>query len=271
MLEFGRYRMLLWAVIVGLIVTSAGSLPWSLLVMLNVRYGSLVPWASVLMTLYLIVFLKYLGGWGPPRVTEATRHRLLRAGNMPRPIWRWALIAGGSANAALAAVFIVVGRLGWIHRPKAPWPVAPAWTIAAWLLTGAAVAGIAEESGFRGYMQKMLEERYQAPAAIAITSVIFGGIHLTHGFSVAIVFDAAWGAVYGALAFLTGSILPSVVMHASLDALGFFMVWRFAGVSPPPLIRLDGAAWSALAAGTALAAVAFWSFERLYHLRCSKP
>lgn len=266
MVQSRRFPVAVWAVALGLAVTSAGSLPWSALAVLNVRHGDSFPWASVAMAVYLYAFLKYLQGSGPPRSTTETRRRLLRARRLTRSEWRWALVAGGSANAALAAAFIVVSRFGWIHRAQVSLPVAPVWTIAAWLLTSAAVAGIAEECGFRGYMQKMLEEHYRAPIAIGIASVVFGAIHLTHGFSVAILFDAAWGAVYGALAYLTGSILPSIVLHASLDALEFFLVWRFAGASGPPLIRLDNPAWLALGAAAALSILAFWSFQRLSRL-----
>lgn len=267
MVESRRFRATVWAAVLGLAVTAAGSLPWSALVVLNVKYGASFPWASVAIALYLFAFLRYLHGLGPPRATATTRRRMLRARPLPSPEWRWALVAGGSANAALAAAFIVVSRFGWIHRAQERLPVAPAWTIVAWLLTSAAVSGIAEECGFRGYMQKMLEDRYRPPIAIAIASVLFGAIHLTHGFSVAILFDAAWGAVYGALAYLTGSILPSMVLHASLDALEFFLVWRFAGASAPPLVRLDNPAWLALGAAVALSIVAFWSFQRLSRLQ----
>ena len=272
MVESRRYRIppVLRAVVIGVVVTLAGSLPWSALVVLNIRYGAFLPWASVVMVVYLAGFLAYLNGWGPPRSTAATRRRRLRARGLPRVMWRWALVAGGTANAALAAGFIVVSRLGWIHRARTPFPVAPPWTVAAWLLTGAAVAGIAEECGFRGYMQEMLEERYRAPVAIAITSAVFGAIHLTHGLSVAVLFDAAWGAVYGALAYFTGSILPSLVLHASLDALEFFLGWRFAGVPAPPLVGLDKPAWLAIGAGAALAMLAFWSFQKLARLHSAE-
>jgi membrane protease YdiL (CAAX protease family) len=132
------------------------------------------------------------------------------------------------------------------------------------------VAGIAEECGFRGYMQKMLEERYRAPVAIAITSAVFGAAHLTHGLSAAVLFDAAWGAVYGALAYYTGSILPSLALHTSLDALEFFLVWRFAGAPAPPLVGLDNPARFAIGAGAALAMLAFWSFQRLARLHSTE-
>lgn len=269
MVESRRYQMplIVWAVLLGLIVTMVGSLPWSMLLVLNLKYGARFPWASVVAAVYLVLYFKYLNGSGPPRSTAMNRAKLVRARGLPRVAWRWALIAGGSANAALAALFIVVGRIGWVPGSATPSPAAPLWSMAAWLLTGAAVAGIAEECGFRGYMQKILEERYGALVAIAVSSVVFGAMHLSHGLSVAILFDAAWGAVYGALAYFTGSILPSVVLHASLDGLEFFLAWRFAGASAPPLVRLDSPAWFALAMTAVLFVLALWSFQKLRNLR----
>lgn len=274
MVESRRFPATVWAIALGLAVIAAGSVPWSALAALNVRYGASFPWASVAMAVYLYAFLKYLQGSGPPVSTTATRRRLLRARGLTHLEWRWALVAGGSANAALAAVFILVSRFGWIHHGPIRLPVAPWWTIAAWLLTSAAVAGIVEESGFRGYMQKLLEERFRPAAAIAIASVIFGAIHLSHGLSLAILFDAAWGAVYGVLAYLTGSILPSIVLHSSLDALEFFLAWRFAvgrfaGVPAPPVVTLDSPAWFALGGAAVLSILAVWSFRRLSRLHHS--
>jgi membrane protease YdiL (CAAX protease family) len=269
MVESRRYQVppIVWAILLGLTVTLAGSLPWSMLVVLNQKYGARCPWASVVAVAYLVAYFKYLNGSGPPRSTAADRAKLLRARGLPRIAWRWALAAGGSANAALAALFILVSRIGWIPGSRAQLPVAPWWSLAAWLLTGAAVAGIAEECGFRGYMQKMLEDRYGALVAITVSSVVFGAMHLSHGFSVAILFDAAWGVVYGALAYLTGSILPSVVLHASLDSLEFFLAWRFPSAPAPPLVRFDSPAWFALAMAVVLSAIALWSFQKLRNLR----
>jgi len=271
MVEFRRLRLLptVWAVMLGLIVTTAGSLPWSALVVLNVKFGVLFPWASVVMALYLVVYLKYLNGWGPPPSTAAIRASRLRARSLPGAVWGWALLAGGSANIALAAVFVVISRLGWIHHAKTPLPALPPLTIAVWLLTGAAVSGIAEECGFRGYMQGILEERYRAPIAIVITSVCFGAFHLTHGFSPAIIFDAAWGAVYGVL-ILSGSILPSMVLHASLDALEVLVLWKFSGISMQPPVTFDSAATVTLFSGMILAVVAYESFRRLSQVRVSE-
>jgi membrane protease YdiL (CAAX protease family) len=269
MVESRRYQMppIVWAVLLGLSVTLAGSLPWSMLVVLNLKYGARFPWASVVAIVYLVSYFKYLNGSGPPRSTAVKRAKLLRAHGLPPIAWRWALAAGGSANAALAALFIVVGRIGWIPGSGRQFPAAPVWSMAAWLFTGAAVAGIAEECGFRGYMQKMLEERQGAIVAIAVSIVVFGAMHLSHGLSVAILFDAAWGVVYGALAYFTGSILPSIVLHASLDGLEFFLAFRFAGASAPRLVRFDGPAWFALAMAAVLSVLALWSFQKLRNLR----
>src|SRR5206468_993140 len=82
--------------------------------------------------------------------------------------------------------------------------------------TGALVAGVAEEAGFRGYMQGPMERRYGPVAAILITGMVFGFAHFTHA-EVTIAwlpFYVSVAAVYGALAYFTNSIFPSLVLHA---------------------------------------------------------
>jgi membrane protease YdiL (CAAX protease family) len=142
-----------------------------------------------------------------------------------------------------------------------------AFTIVPTLLIGAVVAGIAEEAGFRGYMQGPLERRYGPAIAITVTSVIFGLAHLSHGlFLPAILFDIAWGALFGLLTYLSGSILPAIILHICADALEFFLVWRLAPRTPAPLIWQAGANpafWTNCALAVLLGAAAAWAFSRL--------
>ena len=73
-----------------------------------------------------------------------------------------------------------------------------------WLavVVSAASAGICEETGFRGYMQRPIEQRHGAPVAILIPSFLFMAIHLTKDWAllgmVPIVFGA--GVLLGMLA-----------------------------------------------------------------------
>ena len=65
-----------------------------------------------------------------------------------------------------------------------------------WLavVVSATSAGICEETGFRGYMQRPIEQRHGAPVAILVSSFFFMALHLTKGWAtlgmVPIVFGA---------------------------------------------------------------------------------
>ena len=113
----------------------------------------------------------------------------------------------------------------------------------------AAVAGIAEESSFRGYMQGPIERRHGAAIAILVTGSVFGFAHLTHPEVTLILmpYYLAAAAIYGALAYLTNSILPSVVLHAAgnfLSGIGLVAEGRAqwqASSHPTPLVWETGA------------------------------
>lgn len=78
------------------------------------------------------------------------------------------------------------------------------------------VAGTAEETFFRGYMQTRLAQRLPRAAAIAITALCFGVFHMDwlHG-----LLALALGLYLGWITELTGSALPAVVCHVINNAL----------------------------------------------------
>ena len=78
------------------------------------------------------------------------------------------------------------------------------------------VAGTAEETFFRGYMQTRLAQRLPRAAAIAITAFSFGLFHMDwlHG-----LLALALGLYLGWITELTGSALPAVVCHVINNAL----------------------------------------------------
>jgi len=108
-----------------------------------------------------------------------------------------------------------------------PSPV-PVLTLFFSIIMGAIVAGVAEESAFRGYMQGPLERRHGPVVAILTVGVLFGFAHFSHpevGFAM-MPYYIIVATVYGMLAYFTNSILPSLVLHAGgnmLSSLGLFM------------------------------------------------
>ena len=88
----------------------------------------------------------------------------------------------------------------------------------------AASAGICEETGFRGYMQRPIEARHGPVPAILISSAFFSGCTSPRpGLRgmVPIVFGA--GLLLGLLAWSAGSLVPCMIGH--LMDIGLFAYW----------------------------------------------
>jgi membrane protease YdiL (CAAX protease family) len=139
------------------------------------------------------------------------------------------LFAGIIGQGAALAFQSVLARLVALppEQQRTGVPQIPASTMLALVLVGALVAGIAEEAGFRGYMQGMIEQRHGPAVAILVSGIVFGLSHFLHrqvGFG-HLPFYLAVSAVYGMLTSLTGSIMPGVVLHAAGNMLdGFLLV-----------------------------------------------
>jgi membrane protease YdiL (CAAX protease family) len=237
------------AVLTGLVVATMGTVPWAVLVSANSRYWTAVPWAVPPTGLYLWLFWKYVQGAGWPRSTAGARRVSCRANRLSENVWGAALLAGGLGLVALVLFLGVVNRL--VRLPAQPTDDlahVPVVTLAFWLLMSAAVAGIVEESAFRGYMQEPIERRHGPVVAILVTGTLFGFMHFTHPEVTLILmpYYLAVAAIYGTLAYLTNSILPGVVLHAGgnvLSAVNLFGLGRaeWQGLSTPqPLIWETG-------------------------------
>jgi hypothetical protein len=94
------------------------------------------------------------------------------------------------------------------------------------VVVSATSAGICEETGFRGYMQRPIEQRHGAPVAILISSLFFTAVHLTKDWAmvgmVPIVFGA--GVLLGLLAWSSGTLIFGMIGHVVMD-IGLFAYW----------------------------------------------
>jgi membrane protease YdiL (CAAX protease family) len=240
----------------AILVLLAGSLPWagfgriSGLGAWNLRVGTLVPWAIVPMAIYLWVYFSFIGGrWGGPNAE--VRRRNLLANRLSRSVWRAAVAAGLLGFGAILALLAVVARL--IHLPpgapiRTP-PGMPVATMGVLLAMQSVVAGISEESAFRGYMQSIIGRRYGVTAAIVISGVLFGVLHFpNHPGDVVLMlpYYVAVSAVYGGLTWAANSILPALVLHVGGD-IAVLMRWWLTGrpewqigLVDPPLVWDSG-------------------------------
>jgi hypothetical protein len=129
--------------------------------------------------------------------------------------------------------------------------------------------GVSEEAGFRGYFQGALERRGLGASAILVTALVMAPIHaLTQGFVwQTLLFYLLVDAMLGALAFVTGSIRPGVIVHAVGLFVFFTLVWP--NDAHRTLIWTNGADvgfWISLAQTVSFAALGALAFARLTRL-----
>jgi membrane protease YdiL (CAAX protease family) len=240
---------------------------WTALLITNLRLSPNTPWAVMAMGIFLWVMWRYLDGWGPPRANSATRHRLLRATARPTPVFGWAVVAGMLSIVALAGFWIVLLQL-----VKVPLHTLPDFskysllTVVAVIVMACVVSSLPEEAGFRGYFQSFLEQRLPAAGAIMLSSLVLAPGHCaTQGFVWPVVlFYFLVDSMLGTIAFLTKSILPSVVVHFIGLLMFFTLVWPQDGTRP--LVRDIGPGlwfWIHLAQFVACGLLAMLSFHRL--------
>ena len=273
--------MIVRTVASGLAVSFVGVTVWggigrfSGLAGLNVRWMPQVPWAIVPMAIFLLLYLRYLNGAGWPRSTSEARRISLRANSVSADLWAMSLFAGLIGLAALVPLSTVMGRLfampadsQQIEIPAAMPPV----TTFLLVVMSSIVAGVVEESGFRGYMQGAIERRYGVAVALLVSGTAFGLAHFTHHAALTLQmlpFYLAVSAIYGGLAYATNSILPAIALHAGGDVWSLTRQWitgqpswQLSSVAAPPLVwqtGVDAAFVTSLVALLLLGAIATWA------------
>jgi membrane protease YdiL (CAAX protease family) len=190
-----------------------------------------VPLATIAEVVFLGVFLWWVSGGGPPRSTQAARATAFRRVRLSAWQWLWGTVAALSFAATIHLSIVLLFRL-------VPFPMTafrqgydlsfiPSLSLK-WVavVVSATSAGICEETGFRGYMQRTIEQRHGAVSAIITSSVFFTALHLTKGWATAgmvpIVFGA--GILLGLLAWSAGSLIPCMIGHVAMD-IGLFAYW----------------------------------------------
>jgi membrane protease YdiL (CAAX protease family) len=149
-------------------------------------------------------------------------------------MWRASLWAGGLAVATAAAV----GQFARHFRDSGyAFPdlgAASPFTAASMLVMMSVVAGVVEEAAYRGYMQTAIERRHGPAAGIGIVALVFTWAHFQtypglFGSVTLFLVLFAISLAYGLLAYLSGSILPGLVLHATGDAVGLIAGWLMQG------------------------------------------
>jgi membrane protease YdiL (CAAX protease family) len=219
------------AIVSGILIGLSAANVWPLL-LLNLG----VPLAVITEAIFLALYLWWASGGGPPSATQAARTKAFRSGRLTPTQWFWGAIAALFFAVTVHASIVLLFR--FVPFPRAAFrhgydlSFIPSLGMK-WLavVVSAVSAGICEETGFRGYMQRPIEQRHGAPVAILISSLFFMALHLTKAWStpemVPIVFGA--GVLLGLLAWSSGSLIPAMIGHVVMD-IGLFAYW-WAGIA----------------------------------------
>ena len=264
-----RIPVLVRSILAGLVVGAAGTLPWAWLVGKNIQHASTWPWAVPINGLILVVW------W---RVFVRGRAGA-RANRVPDDLLMPALGAGMLGLIAVLLLQGVLARLVTLPQQRDIDPSRfPMATVFAWVVMSAIVAGVTEETAFRGYMQGGIERRHGVAAAILVSGSFFGLMHFTHpevGLAL-LPFYIAVSAVYGLLAAATNSTYPGMVLHVFgnvFSALSLFTTgrseWQMT-TTPAPTIWQTGvdASFVASLVGFLVAGtIAGFAYRALFHAR----
>jgi membrane protease YdiL (CAAX protease family) len=230
------------AIIIGLLITETGLTLWT------VDFTFLkAPAATCVMSVVLWCYWKYFSGSWPAGRTVATRKTRFRALRLPAAGWRQGLLAALAIVLVLETGMVLTFRLipfpdraftyeygGFVNMP--PWQ---AWAL---VVMSSLVAGICEETGFRGYMQVPLERLWGRIPAILVTSVVFTALHLGKAWSwyiIPLIFLTS--VLLGLLASRMGSLIPCIIAHTLFDVVNFSYWWsHLAGRFRTPTIFVTG-------------------------------
>jgi membrane protease YdiL (CAAX protease family) len=223
---WSKLPVILRAVVSGLLIGLVAANMWPVLLL---KLG--LPFAVAAEVVFLSLYIWWAGGRGPPRTTQGSRANAFRRGRLSSTQWSWGIVAALCFAVTVHASIVLLFRL--VAFPMAAFrhgydlsfiPSLPLKWLA--VVVSAMSAGICEETGFRGYMQRPIEQRHGMPVAILTSSLFFTLLHLTKTWAtvgmVPIVFGA--GVLLGLLAWSSQSLIPGMIGHVVMD-IGLFAYW----------------------------------------------
>ena len=229
-----KIRIPIWvkAIFIGFVILELGTKLWSIIAFTNITVTPEIPWSFPLMVIVLVLIWNYLNGKWAPKSTQKTRRMWLRGNllNVKNRKWGWisAVLLGCTILCFVVLGMRIVdepsGQIVQIERIMKY----PTWTIIGLITMTSLTAGVIEEISFRGYMQKPMELKYGPKKAIMAVALFFTLLHLPNAtITPALMPIFFMGSIgWGVLAYLTNSILPGIIVHCAVDAIGFFWIWK---------------------------------------------
>ncbi len=225
MKQWNRIPLVFRAILIGLFVSTIGTTAWPVI-------GTLIPAPISILIMVGIFWLywKYFSGSWWPKVTVEARINRFRLVKLPSNVWKWGLVAAALFVVLAQSSFVITFRL--ITFPAETFTsgynvdTLPLWMAWLFVFTSSLVAGIFEETGFRGYMQVPLEDHYGPGIGIMIVSIMFIVVHLHQPWLPPLLFQVfALSMLLGILAYKSGSLIPSIIAHVVMDIFNFSYWW----------------------------------------------
>jgi membrane protease YdiL (CAAX protease family) len=220
-----RVPLVLRAIVVGFLVMEVGITGWSVLLV-----GLPPLLLPVALPAFLVLYWLFFSGRVVAGAGRQIRRECFRDTNLTAATWIWGLVAAALFAVAMEASIFTLFRLvpfpGEQFAPPAlleGMPAAALWFAA---VAASIVAGICEETGMRGYLQRPLEGPYRSAAAIAISTAVFAVIHLNQPWASTLMpCIVLAGVLLGVLAFASQSLIPGIIGHGAMDVFNFSYWW----------------------------------------------
>ena len=231
------------AVVGGILIGLSAANVWPILLL-----GVGAPIAAGIEVVFLGLYVWWASGAGWPNRFQAERRDFARANPISAGQWGWGLVAALAFAATVHAAIVLLFRV--IPFPAAAFhagydfsfiPTLPLKWLAC--VVSALSAGVCEEMGFRGYMQRPIENRHGPVVAIAVSSLFFMLLHLNKSWALMAMTPIVLGAgvMLGVLARRSGTLVFCMIGHTIMDV-GLFAYWwtQIAGTFPQRPVSATG-------------------------------
>jgi membrane protease YdiL (CAAX protease family) len=267
-LDPNRRKALSFRVGASLAAAAGGLLTWvlwetALEASLFVAPWLAMAWMAALVVLFLRVYVL-------PAPWNARGRARSRVRAPARRTWAWVAVMAPAVAALPLALWVVLLALGMARETELPealrkFSERPGGEVAFYLLV-VGVAPLLEEFAFRGWVQRPVERRLGASAAITLSAVLFAIAHFQADYFPV---RLAAGLVLGHAVYATRSIWTGVALHGAWNA----AVMGFGAAFPDFDPTGKGWAWAAPAAGVALVSLVWcaWGVRQLQDAAAAPP